>query len=192
MITNCYYLDDFPQAKKAIKRAAPDVNMILTPRGKPRFYPQHVADSWGKDDLLIIEGDIAPTPFDVDRMRDCKAPWCTNWYPLGTTRTPMHVGYGFTKFSLEFQQKFSYDRVMKHGQRPCPICRAVSEGTQDCFDCSAGHMCHLHQDTAMWHEIILMSNNLDISPHVHGKVDHHHLGNRSLLRAERGVLFWRI
>lgn len=194
MQTNIYYLDEFPHAVRALKNAAPDARWVYTPRGFPSVYPLDVAASWNKgDSLLVLEGDIAPAPKDIQMFAECDQDWCVAPYPLGTKRTLCYFGYGAVKFSARLQASFPYSKVLAHGRRGsnCLICRAIlrdggDHRCRDCFDT----MCHFHQDTAFWHEMIIASNNMDIKPHVHPPVQHDHLGERALVGQRGGVWFW--
>lgn len=188
LVTAYFYMNEYKQSQRAVKRFAPDAKWFYTPHGQPTFYPETVADLWNKgDDLLIVEGDIVPTPLHMQRMAECKAAWCTAWYELGTKRTKMPVGYGFTKFSAALQAEFGDYPVLGHSKSGCGICKAVDN--MDCSMCGWS-CCHQHQDTAMWHELINRSGNPYILPHDHGKVDHLHLGTRALVGIAPGVFLW--
>lgn len=191
--TNFYHLDEYLAAQRAMRKFIPDAEWVLTPRGEPWCYPDHVAASWGQDDLLIVEGDIVVTPIVAETMRDCPAPWCVFEYPLGRTRKLFEFGYGCTKWSLDFQKFFSYERVLAHGRRRgksrCLLCAAVDKTASMCRDCQTS-MCHIHQDVAFWHEMI-MQFGPDVRPHVHGVVEHLHVANtRAYIGCLPGVMLW--
>lgn len=186
-----YYLNTFKRSQAAMRLAAPDAHWVYTDPSDPSLYPKDVASRWNKgSDLLIIEGDIVPTPKDIERMRDCRMPWCTNWYPLGTNRTPFQFGYGFVKFSAGLQAELPYEAVLSHqARRECLLCHAVAWADGDiCPDCEPV-LCHKSQDTAMWHEMIIRYG-LNVTPHNHGFIDHMHLGRRSMQHAVHGIIYW--
>lgn len=187
----CYYhLDHYEVSQRSVKAYAPDAEWVYTTRGEPWLYPDHVASVWGQDDLLVLEGDIIINGEVMATMSDCGRPWCVYNYPLSRTRRLMNFGYGCTKFSKELQQGFDYQRVLDHGKSKCIMCDAASDRrTGDCEDCKVS-ICHLHQDTAFWHEMI-KTFGIGTSPHLHGTVGHLHLGTRSYLGAtEAGLHVW--
>lgn len=186
-----YYMNDYPRSQRAVRKFWPEAEFIYTTPGEECLYPESVADHWDKgDSLLIIEGDIVPTPIDFARMQDCNATWCTCWYPLGTGKYPFRYGYGFVKFSAEFQANFSYDRILRHNNSGCLICEAIKANSHGakCEHCG-NSCCHRHQDTAMWHEMIKLGG-FGVAPHNHGYVQHLHTGARRLKVAEAGVYIW--
>lgn len=189
LIVNYYWLDKYAGSQRMIKHVAPEANWVYTERGKPHLYPDHVNASWGQDDLLVVEGDILLTPLAKTTLEDCRGDWCVFQYPLGTTRTLFPFGYGCVRWSLEFQKRFSYERVMRHGTSGCAICLEFKEGSSaGCRDCRR-RMCHRHQDTAFWHEM-MRDLGPAARPHVHGTVGHQHLGTRALVAFGSGIMLW--
>lgn len=192
MRTSYYYLDTYPRSQRAIQKFQPDADWVYTTRGMPWLYPDDVASKWGQgDDLLIVEGDIVAGPMDYQLMESCPHGWCTAPYPLGTARTMFPFGYGFTKFNAKFQAGLPYGRVQDHhsdwvkGKVTCPPCDFLDH---HCADCRV-RMCHLHQDTYMWHTLMCMFGE-GIQPHVHRPVEHLHFGNRQLTSFGKGVMYW--
>lgn len=189
LIVNYYWLDKYAGSQKLIKHTAPEANWVYTERGKPHLYPDHVAASWGKDDLLIVEGDIVISPLIKDTLADCRNDWCVGAYPLGVTRTIFPFGFGCVRFTLEFQKQFDYQRVMRHGTSGCELCNLFAKGSSaTCKDCKR-RMCHKHQDTAFWHEM-MRDRGPRVHPHVHGTVGHQHMGNRALAGFGLGIMYW--
>lgn len=187
------HLDPYPLAQRAMRKVVPDAEWVYTPKGEPWCYPDAVAASWGQDTLLVVEGDIVVTPIVVETMESCTAPWCVFEYPLGRTRKLFEYGYGCVKWSLDFQQWFSYDNVLSHGRargkHRCLLCQAVDEGANVCRDCQTS-MCHAHQDVAFWHEMI-MRFGPGVRPHVHGAVEHLHVANtKEYVGHVPGAMIW--
>lgn len=183
------YLDHYELAKRAMTKHCPDADWVLTPRGYPHIYPDVVNEAWGKDKLLVVEGDLVITPWILQSMEDCEAPWCVCTYALGSLRTEFQFGYGCIKWSLEFQKAFSYQKVMDHGKSDCPLCQVQKGGADKCDDCQI-RMCHRHQDTAFWHEMI-RRGGLDVQPHIHGRIRHlHEVNTKAFVAAKQGLLYW--
>lgn len=188
MKTVYFYMNKYERSQRAMRKFAPDADWVYTTPGDETLYPETVAAYWNKgDSLLVIEGDIVPTPILMSTMASCSADWCTAWYELGINRARMPFGYGFTKFSAKLQSEMSYDAVLDHALSGCLICAALDGGP--CEACGTS-CCHRHQDTAFWHEMIIRNSNPNILPHDHGKVEHLHTGTRALAWVGGGVYLW--
>lgn len=191
MIVSYYHLTHFERSQRAIKASRPDARWVYTTPGEPHLYPDDVAKQWNQgDDLLIVEGDIVAGPMDYQLMEDCPFGWCAAPYPLGTSRKMFGYGYGFTKFSKGFQAGLPYEDVQFHGlqeyYQECLPCQHIEHYCEDCQD----RVCHLHQDTYMWHELIRRFG-VNVRPHWHRPVQHLHLGHRELVDAKMGLMTWR-
>ena len=104
----CYSSNPHPKALEAIAKFAPDAELVKTPG---LFgYNEAIASRWGKDDLIVIEGDKEVTAEVIPSFASCDEPWCT--YAYYNYPEPYQaycsVGLGCAKFSVELQRHPDY------------------------------------------------------------------------------------
>ena len=101
----CYSNVPDARAEAAIRKYAPDAEFVETPG---LFgYNEALAERWGQDDLIVIEGDKEITAEVIPSFAACPEPWCVYEYFTFPEpyRAKVQVGLGCARFSLECQQQ---------------------------------------------------------------------------------------
>ena len=155
----CYTNSVHPKARNAIDEYAPGTEYVET---LGLFgYNEAISSRWnGEDDLVVIEGDKEISPGSIQSFERCSKPWCLFTYdnfPAPYTREAK-CGLGYAKFTAELQRIVSPSEylVPDLDWMPCPDCNGAG--------------CWRYLDSRIAFAIM----NHGISPHVHGKVTHHH------------------
>ena len=66
--------------------ARQDLHIWHQPTGDDLRYEQAIRQFWGRDDLLIVEGDMLPTRAQIQGLRQCPHPVCTQHYVVNAFR----------------------------------------------------------------------------------------------------------
>lgn len=56
--------------------------------------------------LIIVEQDVVPAPGVIDRMINCRRPWCTSPYPIGIWQSMLECGLGCVKIAARVKERF--------------------------------------------------------------------------------------
>ena len=157
----CYANEPNPIAAKAIRLYAPEAEFIET---SGLFgYNTAIASNWGKDDLVVIEGDKEITEEVIPSFSSCDEPWCIYeyWNFPAPHQQNIIYGLGCTKYSLNTQRQIDVSDF------DCPD----PEWLSTCKYCS-GAGCWSYLDTRI--TIQILNRCISFAPHTHGRINHHH------------------
>jgi len=145
----CYFFSaDWPEARDLLHQHAPGAEEIWTGNSVYDYW-HAMALRWGEDDLVTIEQDNGIHEEVIPQFQDCKEPWCSFGYQIGSYICT--EGNGCRKISLEAQKTVTFAHL--EYPPPLPAWEPVipptrSRGIADigeCADCAA--LCWRHLDT---------------------------------------------
>jgi len=171
----CYTDVPNPRAAEAIRKYAPTAEWIRTV--EHHTYAKELTSRWDSgEDLVVIEGDKEITAEVIPSFEACDEPWCVYEYwnfPEPYQQNTIY-GLGCTKYSAEAQRQIPAEEIYrKHDGvlNRCPDCN--NDG------------CWRYMDTRI--SFAILSRCISFAPHVHGRVNHHHVYDDEWKR-QRGLI----